>query len=45
MDRVQMKVGLNHFFRNKTDDYGGDLVSVQAHAAPGIYARAFLEGA
>ncbi len=39
-----MEVGLNHFFRNKGPDYGGDLVSMQAHAAPGIYARAFLEG-
>ncbi len=39
-----MEVGLNHFFRNKGPNYGGDLVSMQAHAAPGIYARAFLEG-
>ncbi|TDJ43704.1 MAG: pyruvate dehydrogenase (acetyl-transferring), homodimeric type [Gammaproteobacteria bacterium] len=41
---TMMEVGLNHFFRNKTDDYGGDLVCIQAHAAPGVYARAFLEG-
>ena len=41
---TMMEVGLNHFFRNKGPDYGGDLVSIQAHAAPGIYARAFLEG-
>ncbi|MCG6860594.1 MAG: pyruvate dehydrogenase (acetyl-transferring), homodimeric type [Chromatiaceae bacterium] len=41
---TMMEVGLNHFFRNKSEDYGGDLVSVQPHAAPGIYARAFLEG-
>jgi pyruvate dehydrogenase E1 component len=41
---TMMEVGLNHFFRNKGPDYGGDLVSMQAHAAPGIYARAFLEG-
>ena len=41
---TMMEVGLNHFFRRKTDDYGGDLVGIQAHAAPGVYARAFLEG-
>ncbi len=41
---TMMEVGLHHFFRNKSDDYGGDLVSMQAHAAPGIYARAFIEG-
>jgi len=41
---TMMEVGLNHFFRNKSEDYGGDLVSVQPHAAPGVYARAFLEG-
>lgn len=38
------EVGLNHFFRKKSEDYGGDLVSFQPHAAPGIYARALLEG-
>jgi pyruvate dehydrogenase E1 component len=41
---TMMEVGLHHFFRNKGPEYGGDLVSIQAHAAPGIYARAFLEG-
>ncbi len=41
---TMMEVGLNHFFRNKGADYGGDFVSIQAHASPGIYARAFLEG-
>jgi len=41
---TMMEVGLNHFFRNATENYGGDLVSIQAHAAPGVYARAFLEG-
>ena len=40
---TMMEVGFNHFFRNKTEDYGGDLVSIQAHASPGVYARAFLE--
>lgn len=38
------EVGFNHFFHAKTKDYGGDLVYFQGHAAPGIYARAFLEG-
>lgn len=41
---TMMEVGLNHFFQNRSDQYGGDLVSIQAHASPGIYARAFLEG-
>lgn len=38
------EVGFNHFFRARTDDFGGDLVFYQPHSAPGIYARAFLEG-
>lgn len=38
------EVGLNHFFKKKSADYGGDLVSFQPHAAPGVYARALLEG-
>ena len=37
-------VGFNHFFRARTDAHGGDLVFFQAHSAPGVYARAFLEG-
>ncbi len=37
-------VGFNHFFHGKTDDHGGDLVYFQGHSAPGMYARAFLEG-
>jgi len=41
---TMLEVGLNHFFRNKSADYGGDLISIQAHCSPGIYARAFLEG-
>ena len=41
---TMLEVGLNHFFRTKGPDYGGDLVGIQAHAAPGIYARAYLEG-
>jgi pyruvate dehydrogenase E1 component len=37
-------VGFNHFFHGKRDGGYGDQVYVQGHAAPGIYARAFLEG-
>lgn len=37
-------VGFNHFFHAPTTDHGGDLLFVQGHVAPGIYARAFLEG-
>jgi pyruvate dehydrogenase E1 component len=37
-------VGFNHFFRAPRDDFGGDLLFIQGHSAPGIYARAFLEG-
>jgi pyruvate dehydrogenase E1 component len=38
------EVGFNHFFRGKSDGGFGDQVYFQGHAAPGIYARAFLEG-
>src|SRR5215813_3062707 len=38
------EVGFNHFFRGKADGGYGDQVFFQGHAAPGIYARAFLEG-
>ncbi|MEO7804514.1 MAG: pyruvate dehydrogenase (acetyl-transferring), homodimeric type, partial [Actinomycetota bacterium] len=38
------EVGFNHFFRGKDHPGGGDQVYFQGHAAPGIYARAFLEG-
>ena len=38
------EVGFNHFFRNRRDEYGGDIINVQPHASPGVYARAFLEG-
>jgi pyruvate dehydrogenase E1 component len=41
---TMMEVGFNHFFRNRGDDFGGDIVNVQPHGAPGTYARAFLEG-
>ncbi|MEO6623315.1 MAG: alpha-ketoglutarate dehydrogenase [Burkholderiaceae bacterium] len=38
------EVGFNHFFRARNDNHGGDLVFFQPHSAPGVYARAFLEG-
>jgi len=38
------EVGFNHFFRGADADGSGDQVYFQGHAAPGIYARAFLEG-
>ncbi|WP_241520903.1 pyruvate dehydrogenase (acetyl-transferring), homodimeric type [Steroidobacter cummioxidans] len=37
-------VGFNHFFRARTGEFGGDLLYLQGHSAPGFYARAFLEG-
>ena len=38
------EVGFNHFFRGKDGDHAGDQIYFQGHAAPGIYARAYLEG-
>ena len=38
------EVGFNHFWRAATDERGGDLVFIQGHSSPGIYARAYLEG-
>ncbi len=38
------EVGFNHFWRGRTDDFIGDMVYFQGHAAPGVYARAYLEG-
>jgi pyruvate dehydrogenase E1 component len=37
-------VGFDHFWHAPSEKHGGDLVYVQGHSAPGIYARAFLEG-
>jgi pyruvate dehydrogenase E1 component len=37
-------VGFNYFFRGPENDNPGDLIYYQGHAAPGIYARSFLEG-
>ena len=38
------EVGFDHFWRARSDKHGGDLVYIQGHSSPGIYARAFLEG-
>ncbi|MBR7783729.1 pyruvate dehydrogenase (acetyl-transferring), homodimeric type [Undibacterium luofuense] len=37
-------IGFNHFWHAPTEEHGGDLLYIQGHSAPGIYARAFLEG-
>ena len=37
-------IGFNHFFRAANEDFLGDLVYIQGHSAPGVYARAYLEG-
>jgi len=37
-------VGFNHFWRGSDSENGSDLIFFQGHSAPGIYARAFLEG-
>ena len=38
------ETGFNHFFRGRDHPCGGDQIYFQGHAAPGIYARAFMEG-
>jgi pyruvate dehydrogenase E1 component len=38
------EVGFNHFFRARSENFEGDTIYFQGHAAPGIYSRAFLEG-
>jgi pyruvate dehydrogenase E1 component len=37
-------IGFNYFFRARNKDHKGDLLYIQGHSAPGIYARSFLEG-
>ena len=37
-------IGFNHFWRAPSEGHGGDLLYIQGHSSPGIYARAFLEG-
>ncbi|MFT3741257.1 MAG: pyruvate dehydrogenase (acetyl-transferring), homodimeric type [Gammaproteobacteria bacterium] len=41
---VLYEIGFNYFFKGRTQDYLGDLVYIQGHSSPGIYARAYLEG-
>jgi len=36
--------GFNHFWKAEQGDQGGDCLYIQGHSAPGVYARAFLEG-
>jgi pyruvate dehydrogenase E1 component len=38
------EVGFNHFWRAPSDKHPGDLIYVQGHSSPGIYARSYLEG-
>jgi len=38
------EVGFNHFWRAPSEQHPGDMVFIQGHSSPGIYARAFLEG-
>jgi pyruvate dehydrogenase E1 component len=38
------EIGFNHFFRARSENFEGDTIYFQGHAAPGIYARAFIEG-
>ncbi|QOL51604.1 pyruvate dehydrogenase (acetyl-transferring), homodimeric type [Massilia litorea] len=37
-------IGFNHFWKAPSDNHGGDLLYIQGHSSPGIYARAYLEG-
>ena len=37
-------IGFNHFWRAPSEEHGGDLLYIQGHSSPGVYARAFLEG-
>src|SRR6202008_2932745 len=41
---VLYETGFNHFWHAPTEEHGGDLVYMQGHSSPGVYARAFLEG-
>jgi pyruvate dehydrogenase E1 component len=38
------EVGFNHFWRARSAEHPGDMIFVQGHSSPGIYARAYLEG-
>jgi len=41
---VLYEIGFNHFWRARSDEHGGDMIYYQGHSAPGMYARAFMEG-
>ncbi len=41
---TMLGAGFNHFWHAPSEDHGGDLVYFQGHSAPGIYARAYMEG-
>jgi len=41
---VMYDIGLNHFWRARSEEHSGDLVFFQGHVVPGIYARSFMEG-
>ncbi|MBS0308035.1 MAG: pyruvate dehydrogenase (acetyl-transferring), homodimeric type [Proteobacteria bacterium] len=41
---TMLGTGFNHFWHAPTAEHGGDLLYIQGHSSPGIYARAFLEG-
>ncbi|HEX5486101.1 MAG TPA: pyruvate dehydrogenase (acetyl-transferring), homodimeric type [Limnobacter sp.] len=41
---TMLGVGFNHFWHAEAENHGGDLLYLQGHVSPGIYARAFLEG-
>ena len=43
-EATMLEVGFNHFFKAPTENSPGDLIFFKGHAAPGIYARSFLEG-
>ena len=37
-------IGFGHFWQAPSEKHGGDLIYIQGHSSPGIYARAFVEG-
>ena len=41
---VLYEIGFNHFWRARSKEHGGDMIYYQGHSAPGMYARAYLEG-
>ncbi len=39
-----LAAGFNHFWHAESEGHGGDCLYIQGHSAPGVYARAFMEG-